>query len=103
MTEEEALIRAREAVIAVRGLVHKDNMQRFRDGEYDINPNVQAAKRALLDLDKPLPVDRDLADLRELAAAILPYAIDDDITRLSRRMLPTFRTIIQRRIDEAGK
>lgn len=112
MTEQEALIRAREAAIA--GPYANSDMQDIRSGRCDDCVGVQAALRALLDLDKPLPVDRDLADLRELLAARClgdPTAgkgpaenyrrgvLDD----LLKPILPTFRAIIQRRIEEAGK
>ena len=66
MTEEEALRRAREAAIATKGTIAGCGM--VRSGMRDSSPAVQAAKRALLDLDKPLPVDRDFEAVREIVA-----------------------------------
>lgn len=120
MTEQEALIRAREACIAAiaKTMANDYNQEliigRYRSGYYDDQPQMKAVVRALLDLDKPLPVGRDLADLRELetvrceaqglTGAALRYRHGcQDTDDTLRKMIPTFRAIIQRRIKEAGK
>lgn len=107
MDEQEALIRAREAGAQRYPHVADD----YRSGKNDLGSEVQIATRALLDLDKPLPVDPDLADLREVFAAFCDEAgssggegyragyRDGDL----KGALSTFRAIIQRRIEEAVK
>lgn len=114
MTEEEALIRAREAAIqTVNSYRNSPSLSTsLRRGELDDDTFVQTAKRALLDLDKPLPVERDLEDLRVIVGAWERWQerpmsagqyergeYDDD---LRGGLLPTFRAIIQRRIEEVG-
>lgn len=77
MTEQEALVRAREAAIA--GWLDKPGhynseaeKARYRAGEVDCNGLIRVALRALLDAHKPLsevaPVDPDLIEARELVA-----------------------------------
>lgn len=56
------LIRAREACATV------SNNSAYRSGIYDGSATLQTALRALLDLDKPLPVDPDLIEAREICA-----------------------------------
>ena len=71
MTENEALIRAREAFIAQSSLGDHDRSQ-VRVGAYDSHAVVVTIFRVLLDTNKPLseivPVDPDLIEAREIAA-----------------------------------
>ena len=116
MTEEEALIRAREAVKAARieAGYNRDSgwLSAVDKGEDDGSVAVLAAKRALLDLDNPLPVDRDLEDLREMLASIedadsglvMPTSRelrDGEYDARLQKVVSTFQRIIQRRIEES--
>ena len=71
MTEEEALIRAREACIA-RWPRLSSTAAQIRAGEDDGYSGIQTALRALLDANKPLsevaPFDPDLIEAREVVA-----------------------------------
>jgi hypothetical protein len=67
MTEQEMMIRAREACITAGGSEGRLAAE-YRNGDHDIMWGVQTALRALLDLDKPLPIDPDLLEAREICA-----------------------------------
>ena len=71
MTEDEALIWAREAYIA-RWAVTSDAKAQIRAGKLDNVDYIKIVRRALLDTHKPLseitPVDPDLIEARELVA-----------------------------------
>jgi hypothetical protein len=72
MTEEEILIRAREAAIAEWSF-HGIHSELTRNGAYDGKGDFRIAIRALRDLSKPLseiqPVDPDLIEAREIVGA----------------------------------
>lgn len=103
MSEEEALVRAREAYADV--WAKESRREAVRGGEYDESLCLQVAKRALLDLDKPI-VDPDIRDLREIVAAF--FRADDcpyDAKTIENGhsdealvgALPVFRRIIEER------
>lgn len=75
MTEEEIMIRVREAFLATtaRSWTTRDNIDGIRRGAWDDLPALAPVVHALRDLSKPLdeirPVDPDLLLAREMAAA----------------------------------
>ena len=69
MTEEEIMIRAREA--AAKIYVDEGSKKAIRGGQWDSGTLVMGAAQALRDLSKPLseiqPVDPDLIEARKVA------------------------------------
>lgn len=80
LSQEEILVRAREATIAYRRENHILTIDAIRGGSWDKFPVVQVAVKALTDLVKPLseivPVDEDLIEARKLCAEACNDAVN---------------------------
>jgi len=74
VTEEEIMIRAREAYIVADRVTSDSYLIAVRDGEFDGRLALKTAAQALRDASKPLseiqPVDPDLIEARECAALV---------------------------------
>jgi hypothetical protein len=66
MTEQEMLIRAREACASVEPGIKRF----FLSGDHDDTFTMRRVLRALRDYDKPLPIDPDVLEAREACAKL---------------------------------